>query len=87
MAGTVFVIYLSLLVNPLYPGAQYAFLTGFAFLLPRLLSGAGGAMVEAFNKANLPGWDLFFLISGIASLAAILLLPLIAGAKPREADT
>ncbi|MGN5373422.1 permease [Sphingomonas hankookensis] len=40
-AGAVFVVYLSLLVNPRYPGAQYAFLTGFAFLLPRMLAGAG----------------------------------------------
>ena len=42
----VFVVYLSMLVNPRYPGAQYAFLSGFAFLLSRLLSGAGGAVIE-----------------------------------------
>ena len=52
MAGAVFVVYLSMLVNPRYPGAQYAFLSGFAFLLPRLLSGAGGAIVEAFDRAG-----------------------------------
>ena len=53
MAGTIFVVYLSMLVNPRYPGAQYAFLSGFAFLLPRLLSGAGGAMVEAARRGRL----------------------------------
>jgi hypothetical protein len=29
MAGAVFVVYLSMLVNPRFPGAQYAFLSGF----------------------------------------------------------
>jgi PAT family beta-lactamase induction signal transducer AmpG len=86
MAGTIFVVYLSLLVNPRYAGAQYAFLSGFAFMLPRLLAGAGGTIVERFDAAGLPGWDVFFLISGIASLAAILFLPLIARARPREPD-
>jgi len=86
MAGTIFVVYLSMLVDPRYPGAQYAFLSGFAFLLPRLLSGSGGAMVESFDAAGYNGFDLFFLISGIASLAAILFLPLIGRARPRPIE-
>jgi PAT family beta-lactamase induction signal transducer AmpG len=86
MAGTIFVVYLSLLVDPRYPGAQYAFLSAFAFMLPRLLSGAGGAMVEQFDRAGYPGWDLFFLLSGVLSLAALLLLPLIGRARPRPID-
>jgi len=77
MAGAIFVVYLSLLVNPRYPGAQYAFLTGFAFLLPRLLAGAGGTMVGAI------GYDGFFLMSGAVSLAAIPFLPLLARIRPR----
>jgi len=77
-AGAVFVVYLSLLVNPRYPGAQYAFLTGFAFLLPRLLAGAGGSMV------NTIGYDGFFLLSGALSLAALPFLPLLVRLKPRE---
>ena len=77
-AGAVFVVYLSLLVNPRYPGAQYAFLTGFAFLLPRLLAGAGGSMVNAI------GYDGFFLLSGALSLAALPFLPLLARLRPRE---
>ncbi len=79
-AGAVFVVYLSLLVNPRYPGAQYAFLTGFAFLLPRLLAGAGGTMVNAI------GYDGFFLLSGALSLAAIPLLPALARVKARKDD-
>ena len=86
MAGTIFVVYLSMLVNPRYPGAQYAFLSGFAFLLPRLLSGAGGAMVETFDRAGYRGFDLFFILSGVLSLAALLFLPLIRRARPRAPD-
>ncbi|WP_277980673.1 permease [Sphingomonas phyllosphaerae] len=81
MAGAVFVVYLSLLVNPRFPGAQYAFLTGFAFLLPRLLAGAGGAMVGAI------GYDRFFLLSGTLSLAALPFLPWLARVRPRADDT
>jgi PAT family beta-lactamase induction signal transducer AmpG len=86
MAGTVFVVYLSMLVDPRHPGAQYAFLSGFAFLLPRLLSGSGGAIVESFNAAGYRGFDLFFLLSGVVSLAAILFLPLVSRARPRPRD-
>jgi PAT family beta-lactamase induction signal transducer AmpG len=86
MAGAVFVVYLSLLVNPRYPGAQYAFLSGFAFLLPRLLSGAGGSIVEALDHAGYRGFDIFFFLSGVLSLAAIPFLPLIARARPRPPD-
>jgi PAT family beta-lactamase induction signal transducer AmpG len=86
MAGAVFVVYLSLLVNPRYPGAQYAFLSGFAFLLPRLLSGAGGGIVEAFEEAGYRGFDLFFILSGVLSLVALLFLPMITRARPRPSD-
>ena len=80
LEAAVFVVYLSLLVNPKYPGAQYAFLSGFAFLLPRLLQGAGGNIVE------LIGYDGFFWLSGTLSLAAVIFLPFIAGAKPRPEE-
>jgi PAT family beta-lactamase induction signal transducer AmpG len=86
MAGTVFVVYLSMLVNPRFPGAQYAFLSGFAFLLPRLLSGAGGAIVKALDDMGLAGFDLFFILSGALSLAAIPFLPFLARIRPRPDD-
>jgi MFS transporter, PAT family, beta-lactamase induction signal transducer AmpG len=74
-AGAVFVVYLSLLVNPLHAGAQYALLSGVAFLLPRLIAGASGG-IEA--RIGYPG---FFLLSGALSLAAIALLPLVGRAR------
>ena len=77
LEGAVFVVYLSMLVNPRYPAAQYAFLSGFAFLLPRLLAGAGGGIQKQI------GWDGFFTLSGTLSLAAVLFLPFIARAAPR----
>ncbi|MEI9928133.1 MAG: permease [Sphingomonas sp.] len=80
LEGAVFVVYLSMLVNPKYPGAQYAFLSGFAFLLPRLLAGAGGSIIKVI------GFDGFFALSGTLSLAAVLFLPVIARATPRPAD-
>lgn len=86
MAGTIFVVYLSMLVNPRFPGAQYAFLSGFAFLLPRLLSGAGGQVVAQLNEAGLNGFDIFFFFSGAVSLAALAFLPLLARARPRADD-
>lgn len=78
-AGTVFVVYLSMLVNPRYPAAQYAFLSGFAFLLARLLAGASGTMQTTM------GYDGFFILSGIASIAAVVLIPFVVRLKPREA--
>ncbi len=80
MAGAVYVVYLSLLVNPRYPGAQYAFLSGFTFLLPRLLAGAGGGMVQSI------GYNNFFALSGAVSLAAIAFLPVITRLRPRPDD-
>lgn len=71
LAAAVFVVYLSLLANPRYPACQYAFLSGFAFLLPRLLAGASAAIQREI------GYDGFFVLSGILSLAALPLLPLL----------
>lgn len=79
LEGAVFVVYLSMLVNPKYPGAQYAFLSGFAFLLPRLLAGAAGSIQQRI------GYDGFFWLSGGLSAAAILFVPFISGVKPRAA--
>ncbi|MES2095182.1 MAG: permease [Pseudomonadota bacterium] len=79
--GAVFVVYLSMLVNPRFPGAQYALLSGLAFLIPRLLAGLSGV----FQKSI--GYDGFFIMAGSMSLAAIAFLPLIVRAKARADDS
>lgn len=76
--GAVFVVYLSLLVNPRFPGAQYALLSGLAFLLPRLLAGLSGVFQQAI------GHDGFFIMAGTMSIAALVFLPFIVRAKPRD---
>lgn len=75
--GAVFVVYLSLLVNPRFPGTQYALLSGLAFLIPRLLAGLSGV----FQKAI--GYDGFFIMAGTMSVAALVFVPFIVRAKPR----
>ena len=77
LAGAVFVVYLSMLVNPRFPAAQYAFLSGFAFLLARLLAGASGEMQQVI------GYDGFFILTGAASIAAIAFLPFLARIRSR----
>jgi PAT family beta-lactamase induction signal transducer AmpG len=81
LEAAVFVVYLSVLVSPRYAGAQYAFLSGFAFLLPRLVSGAAGAIQTQI------GYDGFFILSGALSLAVVLLIPVIMRVRPRMAQT
>ncbi len=80
LAGTGFVIYLSMLVNPRFAGAQYAFLSGFAFLLPRLLAGASGSMQVSI------GYDAFFILTGAVSIGAVALLPWVTRVVPRLDD-
>ncbi|WP_240623688.1 permease [Tsuneonella suprasediminis] len=80
LAGTVFVVYLSMLVNPRYPAAQYAFLSGFAFLLARLLAGASGTMQKAV------GYDGFFLFAGFVTVVAVVLIPFVTRVAAREPD-
>jgi len=79
--GAVFVVYLSLLVNPRFPGAQYALLSGLAFLLPRLLAGLSGVFQTAI------GYDGFFVMAGTMSLAAIVFVPFIVRARARPDDS
>ncbi|HWK36218.1 permease [Sphingomonas sp.] len=79
--GAVFVVYLSMLVNPRFPGAQYALLSGLAFLLPRLLAGLSGV----FQKAI--GYDGFFIMAGTMSLAAVVFVPFIVRARARADDS
>ncbi|WP_293987153.1 permease [Sphingomonas sp.] len=79
--GAVFVVYLSLLVNPRYPAAQYALFSGLAFLIPRLVAGLSGAIQKSIN------YDGFFIMAGAMSLGAVVFLPFVLRARPRPDDT
>ncbi|HEX4694560.1 permease [Sphingomonas sp.] len=78
--GAVFVVYLSMLVNPRFPGAQYALLSGLAFLLPRLLAGLSGVFQQSIGYAG------FFIMAGAMSLGAVVFLPLTGRAVARPDD-
>lgn len=78
VAATVFVVFLSMKAHPRMAGAQYAFLSGLALLVPRLISGAAGLVVKSI------GYDGFFVLSGALSLGVVLLLPLVARLQERE---
>jgi PAT family beta-lactamase induction signal transducer AmpG len=55
-------------------------LSGFAFLLPRLLAGASGAIQQQIGYAG------FFWMSGAMSLASVVFLPIVVKAKARPDD-
>jgi PAT family beta-lactamase induction signal transducer AmpG len=55
-------------------------LSGLAFLLPRLLAGLSGVFQQAI------GHDGFFIMAGAMSVAALIFLPFIVRATPRDAE-
>jgi len=68
IATTAFIAYLSNLTNIKFSATQYALLSSIMLLLPRLVGGYSGVMVEQFGYGN------FFLITTIMGIPAILLV-------------
>jgi PAT family beta-lactamase induction signal transducer AmpG len=68
MAGTALVSYISSLCSPEFTATQYALLASFALLGRTFVGSTSGALSEA------TGWVLFFLLTTVASLPALLLL-------------
>ena len=68
MAGTALVSYISSLCSPEFTATQYALLASFALLGRTFVGSTGGVLSEA------TGWVLFFLLTTVASLPALLLL-------------
>lgn len=66
-AGTIFVAYMSTLVNKAFAGTQYAIFSSIWSLGPKLLAGTSGLLVEAYGYSN------FFLIAGLLGVPAIIL--------------
>jgi PAT family beta-lactamase induction signal transducer AmpG len=68
LATSAFVAYLSSLTNLKFSATQYALLSSIMLLLPRLIGGYSGVMVEKF------GYHTFFLITALLGLPTLLLI-------------
>lgn len=75
-AGTVFVAYLSTLVNRSFAGTQYAIFSSIYSLGPKLLAGSSGLIVAA------QGYTFFFIYAAALGLPAILLSAIVERLKP-----
>jgi len=70
MATSAFVAYLSSLTNLKFSATQYALLSSIMLLLPRLIGGYSGVMVEKFGYHN------FFLITAVLGVPTLFLIAL-----------
>jgi PAT family beta-lactamase induction signal transducer AmpG len=70
LATSAFVAYLSSLTNLKFSATQYALLSSIMLLLPRLIGGYSGVMVEKF------GYHSFFLITALLGVPTLVLIAL-----------
>ncbi|MEM7765928.1 MAG: hypothetical protein AAF253_00395 [Pseudomonadota bacterium] len=75
-AGTIFVAFMSTLVNKSFAGPQYAIFSSTFSLGPKLVAGTSGVMVEAY------GYTQFFIIAGALGLPAVILSLFAAAMRP-----
>ena len=68
LATSAFVAYLSSLTNLKFSATQYALLSSIMLLLPRLIGGYSGVMVEKFGYHN------FFLITALLGVPTLLMI-------------
>ena len=68
LASTAFVAYLSSLTNLKFSATQYALLSSLMLLLPRLLGGYSGVMVENLGYSN------FFLVTALLGVPTLVLI-------------
>jgi len=68
LASAAFIAYLSSLTNLKFSASQYALLSSIMLLLPRLIGGYSGAMVEKLGFAQ------FFLITALLGIPTLLLI-------------
>jgi PAT family beta-lactamase induction signal transducer AmpG len=79
-AGTVFVAYLSTLVNKSFAGTQYAIFSSIYSLGPKLLAGSSGLVVAS------QGYTWFFIYAAALGLPAIFLSGIVERMKPDRAS-
>ncbi len=68
IAGTVFIAYLSSLTNKAYTATQYALFSSLMTLMPKILSGFSGMIVDAY------GYVPFFIYASVLGVPGILLV-------------
>ncbi|MBJ7546502.1 AmpG family muropeptide MFS transporter, partial [Pseudomonas sp. OA3] len=68
LATSAFVAYLSSLTNLKFSATQYALLSSIMLLLPRLIGGYSGVMVESLGYAH------FFLATALMGIPTLLLI-------------
>jgi PAT family beta-lactamase induction signal transducer AmpG len=68
LATSAFVAYLSSLTNLKFSATQYALLSSIMLLLPRLIGGYSGVLVEKY------GYHQFFLITAIMGVPTLVLI-------------
>ncbi len=86
LASTAFVAYLSSLTNLKFSATQYALLSSLMMLLPRLIGGYSGVMVETL------GYSDFFLVTSLLGVPTLILIAWQwkrsrLDAEPNDADT
>jgi PAT family beta-lactamase induction signal transducer AmpG len=70
LATSAFVAYLSSLTNLKFSATQYALLSSIMLLLPRLMGGYSGVIVERF------GYHTFFLITALLGVPTLVMIAL-----------
>ncbi|HEY6610337.1 MAG TPA: MFS transporter, partial [Pseudomonas sp.] len=80
LATAAFVAYLSSLTNLQFSATQYALLSSIMLLLPRLIGGYSGVMVENLGYAD------FFLVTALIGVPTLLLIGLQWGRERRHAN-
>ncbi len=75
-AGAAFVVYLSALTSIKFTATQYALFSSLMLLLPKVLAGYSGSIVDEFGYAN------FYIFTAIIGVPVLLLIVLIAKIAP-----
>lgn len=68
LAGSAFIAYLSRLTNTAYTATQYALFSSLMTLMPKIISGFSGVIVDAYGYVN------FFIYTSVMGLPAIALV-------------
>lgn len=96
LASVAFIVYLSGLTNVSYTATQYALFSSLMPVLPNILGGLSGAMINAFTPAcadiavecnNSPiGYSKFFIFTALIGLPVLVLVALAAKYAPTKAQ-